>query len=144
MPRPHTKFLIVPNPETPSPFLFPPKKFTPRSRPALRSTSRKRTFSNTCCEGATVIALMTGVSFPARVEATSTARVAATASLAWPLSTTWPFALPTLMSRAPVLAMILLCSEAVSGVTSRSTTATRRLFSSKTEMFVVPICFPWT
>ena len=70
---------IVPNPETPSPFLFPPKKFTPRSRPALRSTSRKRTFSNTCCEGATVIALMTGVSFPARVEATSTARVAATA-----------------------------------------------------------------
>ena len=50
----------VPNPVNPTPYLFPPNQLTPRSRPALRSTSRKRTFSITCCDGATFIASMTG------------------------------------------------------------------------------------
>jgi hypothetical protein len=54
------EFERAPNPVTPSPFLLPPNQFTPRSRPALRSTSRMRTFSITCCDGEIFIALMTG------------------------------------------------------------------------------------
>ena len=93
------EFDMAPNPETPIPFLFPAKKFTPRSRPAVRSTSRKRTFSITCWEGATFIALMTGESFPRYYACGdfNRARRRATASLASPLSTTCPFALETLM-----------------------------------------------
>src|ERR1700735_4953073 len=57
-----------------------PNQLMPRSRPALRSTSRMRTFSMTCCEGETFIALTTGASGE-RPFATSTARAAAKPSL---------------------------------------------------------------
>ena len=102
-----------------------PNQLMPRSRPALRSTSRMRTFSMTCCEGETFIALTTCASGD-RPFATSTARAAARPSLASPLRTISPFALVTLMSLPPVLAAILFCSDVVSGVTSRSITDTRR------------------
>ncbi len=113
-----------PSPVAKPTLLLLPNQLMPRSRPALRSTSRMRTFSMTCCEGATFIALMTGASCE-RPFATSTARAAATASVASPLRTTSPFALVTLMSLPPVEAAILLCSELVSGATSRSMTDTR-------------------
>jgi hypothetical protein len=101
-----------------------PNQLMPRSRPALRSTSRMWTFSITCCEGETFIASMTGASGD-RPFATSTARAAAKASVAWPLRTTSPLALVTLMSLPPVLAAILFCNALVSGATSRSTTETK-------------------
>ena len=102
-----------------------PNQLIPRSRPALRSTSRMRTFSMTCWEGETFIALTTGASGE-RPFATSTARAAANPSLASPLKTISPLALVTLMSLPPVLAAILFCKDVVSGVTSRSITDTRR------------------
>ena len=129
-------------------YLFPPNQFTPSWRPAVRSTSRKRTFSITCWVGATRMALMTVVSpaasFGVRDFATSTARAAETASLASPLSTTWPLALLTLIFPDPVLAAIFPCSAAASSDTSRSTTATRRLSALNTEIFVVPTFLPCT
>jgi hypothetical protein len=120
-----------------------PNQLIPRSRPAFRSTSRMCTFSITCCEGETFIASITGASGE-RPFATSTARAAATESVASPLRTTSPLALVTLMSLPPVLAAILLCSELVSGATSRSMTETRCRCWSNTEMFVAPTFFPWT
>ena len=133
----------APKPVCPAPYLFPPNQLIPKSRPTVRSASRKRTFSITCCEGATFMASMTGV-FGERPLATSTARAAETASLASPLSTTSPFALATLMLRAPVVAKILLCTDAASSATSRSTTAISRFSMSNTEMLVVPTFLPWT
>ena len=58
------EFEMAPSPEKPIPFLFPPNQFTPRSRCAVRSTSRKRTFSMTCWEAATLMASMTGACAP--------------------------------------------------------------------------------
>src|SRR6202041_3976023 len=69
-----------------------PNQLMPRSRPALRSTSRIRTFSMTCCEGETFIALTTGASGESPF-ATSTARAAANPSLASPLKTISPLGL---------------------------------------------------
>jgi hypothetical protein len=133
----------APSPVAKLTFLVWPNQLMPRSRPALRSTSRMRTFSITCCEGETFIASMTGASGE-RPVATSTARAADRASVASPLRTTSPFALVTLMSLPPVLAAILVCSALVSGAISRSMTDTRRRSRSNTEMFVAPTFFPWT
>ena len=73
MPRP------VPKPRFPA--LFAPIQFTPISRLALRATSRNRTLSITCCDGATFIAF-TMLPSGTMVLATSTARSAATELLA--------------------------------------------------------------
>jgi hypothetical protein len=70
----------APSPATKLPLFVLPAQLTPRSRPALRSTSRMRTFSMTCCEGETFIALTTGASGE-RPFATSTARAGAKPSL---------------------------------------------------------------
>src|SRR5262249_52741654 len=78
------------------PALFAPFQFTPSSRLALRATSRNRTLSITCCDGATFIAF-TMLPSGTMVLATSTARSAATALLATPLSTIRLLLLPTWM-----------------------------------------------
>ena len=95
------------------PALFAPNQFTPISRPALRATSRNRTLSITCCDGATVIAFTTLPS-GTMVLATCTARSAATELPARPLSTIWPLLLPTRMPLLPVLDRIFCCRLPVS------------------------------
>ena len=61
-------------------------RLTPRSRPALRATSRKRTSSITCCDGAICIALTTAS--PAMPFATASARSATTVSGTTPVNVT--------------------------------------------------------
>ena len=61
------------------PALFAPNQFTPISRLAVRATSRNRTLSITCCDGATFIAFTMLPPSGTMVLATSTARSAATA-----------------------------------------------------------------
>ena len=101
------------------PALFAPNQFTPISRLAVRATSRNRTLSITCCDGATVMAFTTLPS-GTMVLATCTARSAATELLARPLSTIWPLLLPTRMPLLPVLDWIFCCRLPVSIATSTS------------------------
>ena len=104
------------------PPLFAPNQFTPISRLALRATSRNRTLSMTCCAGATFIAFTILPPSGSMLFATVTARSAATALPATPLSTIWPLLLPTRMPPLPVLARIWFWRLPVSSATSTSST----------------------
>ena len=104
------------------PALFAPNQFTPISRLAVRATSRNRTLSITCCDGATFIAFTMLPPSGIMDLATSTARSAATALPAMPLSTIWPLLLPTRMALLPVLARTFSWRLPMSGVTSMSIT----------------------